>query len=270
MKIAVTGASGFVGGQLCAALGVAGPEVHSCSVRCGAEPLNLATADIVIHLAAIAHARGVDRATLRKVNVDLALEVGRRCAAAGVRMLFMSSVKVHGEKTGAPLTEAASLAPQDEYGKSKASAEDGLRAIRGLRLTVLRPPLVYGPGAKANFFALLQAVARGLPLPFAAIENRRSLIYVGNLVDAIVRCLHVPGTFLVSDGEAVSTPQLCRELGEALGRPARLFPFPPALLPRKLASSLEVNDSAIRALGWRPPFTRKEGLKAAADWYLGR
>jgi nucleoside-diphosphate-sugar epimerase len=270
LKIAVTGASGFIGGHLCAALGAAGHEVHACNVRGGTKPRDLGSTEVLVHLAAVAHTRGVDAAMLRNVNVGLPLDLGRLCAVTGMRMVFISSVKVHGEQTAAPLHEGAPFSPKDEYGESKARAEDGLRAIRGLSLTVLRPPLVYGPGVRANFLRLLRAIARGWPLPLAAIENRRSLIYVGNLVHAIIRCLHVPGTFLVSDGEAASTPRLCREMGEALGRPARLFPFPPALLPRKLAGSLEVDDSAIRALGWQAPYTRKEGLKATADWYLGR
>jgi len=200
------------------------------------------------------------------VNVRLPERVARQAP----RFVFMSSVKVHGERSTAPFTERSPIRPADAYGESKARAEDALRSIAGLKLAVLRPPLVYGPRVKANFLALMRAVARGWPLPLASIDNRRSLIYVGNLVDAIVRCLDAPGTFLVSDGPAISTAQLCREIGEALGRPARLFPFPPPLLPRKLAGSLEVDDSAIRALGWRAPHTRKEGLKATADWYLGR
>lgn len=271
MKIAVIGASGFIGGHLCTALGAAGHDVYPCSARSSIDQRRLCEAEFVVHLAAIAHARGVDPATLHRVNVELPLEVGRLCATAGMRMVFMSSVKVHGEKSVAPLMEEAPLVPKDEYGESKARAEDGLRAIRDLRLTVLRPPLIYGFGVRANFLALVRAVDRGWPLPFASIDNRRSLIFVGNLVDAIIRCLDVPGTFLVSDGEAVSTPRLCREIGEALGHPAHLFPFPPALLPRKLAGSLEIDDSAIRhTLNWQPPFTRAQGLKATADWYLGR
>src|SRR5207248_9079285 len=133
-------------------------------------------------------------------------------------------------------------------------AEERLRAIAGLSLAVLRPPLVYGPRVKANFLALMHAVNGGWPLPLASLENRRSLIFVGNLADAIIRCLEARGTFLVSDGPPISTAALCRELGAALGRPARLFAFPSRLLPRKLAASLEVDDSAIRAaLGWQPP-----------------
>jgi len=124
---------------------------------------------------------------------------------------------------------------------------------------------------KANFLALMRAIARGWPLPFASIENRRSLVYVGNLVDAIVRCIGGSGTFLVSDGTALSTPQLCRLLARGLGTSARLFPFPAALLPGKLARSLEVDDSAIRqALGWQAPVSLETGLEATAKWYRQR
>src|SRR6185437_9629551 len=124
--------------------------------------------------------------------------------------------------------------PQDDYGRAKAEAEAALRSIPGLSLTVLRPPLVYGPGVKANFLALLRALAAGWPLPLAAIENRRSLVYAENLADAARCCLESPvssgKTFLVSDGGAVSTPELCRSLAAALGQRARLFAFPRALL----------------------------------------
>jgi UDP-N-acetyl-alpha-D-quinovosamine dehydrogenase len=186
-------------------------------------------------------------------------------------MAFLSSVKVHGEASDQPFKESSPLAPRDAYGESKARAEDALRAIPGLNLLVLRPPLVYGPGVKANFLALMAAIARGLPLPFAAIRNRRSLVYVGNLVDAIERGLTASGTFLLSDGTPRSTPELCRALAVALGRAPRMFAFPPSLLPRKLAGSLELDDSAIRSkLGWRAPFTFEEGLRATARWYLGR
>jgi nucleoside-diphosphate-sugar epimerase len=286
MRIAVTGASGFIGRALCARLSRDGHAVRAL-VRAPARALGdeqavvgdlarfrdwsrvLDGTQALVHLAGYAHGRG-DDAALRTVNVAATRAAAEAASAGGVHFLFASSIKVHGEISHAPLRESSPLAPGERYARSKLEAESALRAVAGLRLTVLRPPLVYGPGAKANFLSLLRAVARGWPLPLAGIENRRSLIYVANLVDAIVRCLDVPGTFLVSDGGAVSTPQLCREIGEALGRPARLFPFPPALLPRKLAGSLELDDSAIRALGWRPPFTRQEGLKATADWYLGR
>ena len=264
MKVAVTGASGFIGRTLCTTLSAAGHEVMP--VR-GPQ---VEGADAVVHLAAIAHRRA-SADELRKVNVALAVDVGRAAAAAGAPMVFLSSVKVHGEKSSAPFSEASPIAPGDPYGESKVRAEDSLRAIAGLRLAVLRPPLVYGPGVKANFLALMNAVARGLPLPLASIRNRRSLIYVGNLADAILACLGKEGTFLLSDGDPISTPQLCREIGAALGRPARLLRFPTSLLPDKLAGSLELDDSHIRGtLGWKPPFTREQGLRAAARWYQGR
>jgi nucleoside-diphosphate-sugar epimerase len=225
-----------------------------------------------VHLAAIAH-RSASPQEFQQVNVELAARVGRAAAAAGTHLVFLSSVKVHGEETTAPFQEASAIAPRGAYAESKARAEDALRSIPGLRLTVLRAPLVYGPGVKANFLALMNAIARGIPLPLASVTNRRSLLHVGNLAGAILECLarNQPSTFLVSDGDPVSTPELCRSLGRALGRRARLFSAPSWLLPRKLAASLEVDDSAIRrALGWRPPFSFEEGLRATAEWYRAR
>ena len=253
MKVAVTGASGFVGRTLLPALREAGHQLSP-----------LETCDAVVHLAAIAHRRASPEA-LQRVNVGLAVETAKKAAGVGARFVFMSSVKVHGELSATPFFADSPIRPQDRYAESKARAEEALRAIPALRLAVLRPPLVYGPDVKANFLALMKAVARGWPLPLASVDNRRSLIYVGNLAAAILACLEREGTFLVSDGPAISTSQLCRELGDALGRPARLFPFPPALLPRKLAGSLEVQDSA---LPWQRPFSREEGLRATARWYL--
>ena len=262
MRVAVTGASGFIGSALCPALAAAGPEIVSRE-----------HAQSVVHLAGVAHRRAAP-AEIRRVNVDLALRVGREAAAAGAHMIFMSSVKVHGDRSQIPFTEASSMKPGDVYAQSKAAAERALRDLPGLQLTVLRPPLVYGPGVKANFLALMRALARGWPLPLASVANRRSLLFAGNLADAVLRCLESPAasgkTYLVADGEAGSTAQLCRELGDALGRPARLFAFPAALLPAKLAGSLEVDDAALRGeLGWKPPVTRQEALQATARWYLG-
>ena len=292
MRIAVTGASGFIGRSLCARLSGAGHAVRalvrvptedlaaltSCEqVPVGdlqgftAWPRALEGAKAVVHLAAYAHGRGAD-ASLERLNVDATLAAARAARQVGTHFVFVSSVKVHGEQTRAPLTEASPLAPQDRYGESKARAEDSLRGIAGLRLTVLRPPLVYGPGVKANFRTLMAAVARGVPLPLASVDNRRSLLYVGNFADAIASCLTQPAsigkTYLIADGAALSTAQLCRDLGAALRRPARLFPFPPMWLPRKLAASLEIDDGAIRGeLGWRPPYSSQAGLQAAADWW---
>ena len=269
MRVAVTGASGFVGAKLSRALDREGHEVLHIDAR-DEMAGRLPGVQAVVHLAAIAHRRA-SREELQAVNVRLAERVARQAAAEGARFVFLSTVKVHGEQSAAPFTERSLIAPQGAYAESKARAEEALRAIPGLRLAVLRPPLVYGPGVKANFLALMRAIARGWPLPLGAIENRRSLIYVGNLADAMLRCLGAEGTYLISDGEPISTPALCRALGAALGRPARLVRFPPALLPSKLAASLEVDTGAIRErLGWRPPYTREQGLRATADWYRAR
>lgn len=260
MKVHVTGQGGFVGGALVPALRANGHDIVPA----------IANAQAVIHLAGIAHRRATDQ-ELERVNFRLTQRLAEEAASVGAHFVFVSSVKVHGEISDSPLRESSPIAPQDAYAASKARAEQALRGIDGLRFAVLRPPLVYGAGVKANFHALMRAIARGWPLPFASIDNRRSLIYVGNLADALVRCMSAEGTYLVSDGAATSTPQLCREIGAALDRPARLFPFAPSLLPLKLAGSLEVDDSAIRlALGWKPPFSRQAGLQATADWYRAR
>lgn len=288
MRIAVTGASGFVGRALCPALAARGHQVVALDrgaigdmAQFSDWPRVLAGVDAVAHLAALAHRRDIGEERLRAINVEAPVAIGRAAAAAGVRMLFMSSVKAAGEETaGAAFGEGATLAPQDAYGRSKAQAEQALLGLRGLALTILRPPLVYGAGVKANFLALLAAVARGVPLPLASIENRRNLVYAGNLADAAARCLESPRArgkaYFVADGSPVSTPDLCRALGAALGRPARLFRFPPALLElappmRKLTRSLEVDDGAIRReLDWSPPCAFEEGIRLTAAWYRAR
>jgi nucleoside-diphosphate-sugar epimerase len=273
LNVAVTGASGFIGTALCGALREAQHHARALDLRTVPDALTLQGVEAVVHLAAVAH-RGASPAELQRVNVELAVQVGRAAASASCRMIFMSSVKVHGEESITPLDETAPLSPKDAYGESKALAEEGLRSIPALRLIVLRPPLVYGSGVKANFLALMTAIARGVPLPLASVANRRSLVYVRNLVDLILRCLvkQDSKTYLVSDGSSLSTPQLCRAIGDALGRPARLFPFPAALLPIKsLTRSLEVDDSAVRReLDWRPRFSLEEGLRATAAWYSRR
>lgn len=260
MRTFVTGASGFIGKSLCAALSAAGHEVIPVSVRSAAPRFDRAQA--VVHLA--------------RADAAIARTVGREAAAAGARLVFVSSVKVHGEESGAPITERSAIAPQDAYAESKAEAEEALGAIAGLRLTVLRPPLVYGPGVKGNFLSLMRAIDHGLPLPFAGIVNRRSLVYVGNLADAILRCAEAPQAvgrcYLVCDGAPLSTPELCRGIAQALGRPARLFAMPAPLLEimpgaRRLTRSLEVDDSVLRGeLGWRAPYTLAQGLAEAALW----
>ena len=284
-RILVTGASGFVGQAVVPALRARGHQVVALD-RASVGDLagfsgwaaRLAGSDAVVHLAALAHARGVDEARLRAVNVDAALALGEAAAAGGVKMLLMSSVKVLGEETPQmPFDDSSPPAPQDAYGRAKAAAEAALHAVPGLSLSVLRPPLVYGQGVKANFLALMRAIARGWPLPLASIENRRSLIYVGNLADAAVRCLESPSaagkTYGVSDGAPVSTPDLCRAIGTALDRPARLFKCPAALLElappaRRLTRSLVVDDASIRReLGWAAPHSMEEGLRLTAAWF---
>jgi nucleoside-diphosphate-sugar epimerase len=291
--VLVTGAGGFIGQALVERLRAAGTEV--VRVRnleddpAWSGPARNCSA--VVHLANIAHAR-VDAAELERVNVQGTRRLAEQALTAGVpRFVYVSSIKVHGEQSRAGgFSSASPIDPGDAYGEAKARAEAVLQELarqRLLKLTVLRPPLVYGPGVKANFLALIRAIARGLPLPLGSTRNRRSLIYVGNLADAILRCLEngasVGGSYPVSDGASVSTTELCRALGRALARPARLFAFPPALLEGaaallgrraaalSLTRDLEVDCSHFREeLDWRPPSTLTEGLQATAAWFRGR
>lgn len=252
MRVLVTGAGGFIGSHLCPALAAAGHELRA----------SVEGSEAVVHLANIAHT-SASPAQLHRVNVEGTIAQAKAALAAGARrFVYLSSIK------------AGSAG--DAYGRSKAIAEQALLQLPGLEAVILRPPLVYGPRVKANFLALLRAVDRGWPLPLASIANRRSFVYVGNLVDAILRCLESTArgkTYAVADGAPVSTPELCRAIARALGRPARLFAFPPALLRlvpgmARLVESQEVDDAAIRAeLGWRAPFTLEQGLQATAEWY---
>jgi nucleoside-diphosphate-sugar epimerase len=249
--------------------------------------------DIVIHLAArvhIMHDRAIDPLQeFRRANLQGTERLARQAAQAGVkRFVFISTVKVHGEETTTPYREDSPLTPLDPYGISKAEAETMLRHIAeetGLEVVIVRPPLAYGPGVKANFLQLMKVVSYGVPLPFDSIRNRRSLIFVENLVDALTCCAIHPKAagqaYLVSDGEDVSTAELIRRIAHALGKPARLFPFSldvmrlagkvlgkSSALDRVL-SSLMVDTSKIRSeLGWRAPFTMDQGLKKTAEWFL--
>jgi len=300
--VLVTGATGFVGRALCNQLSATGHMVIP-AVRHGSGLPNevvtgdigsstdwrmaLAGCDAVVHLAARVHMmreRSQDPLALyRETNTEAALNLARQAAQAGVkRFVFISTIKVNGEGGDAPYRETDAPAPEDAYALSKWEAELGLHRIAqetGLEVVILRPPLVYGPGVKANFQRLIRAVALGWPLPLGAVRNRRSLLYLGNFVDAIRLCVEHPGaagqTFLLDDGEPVSTPQLIRALAQAMGRPAHLLGVPAsvlefagALLGRRaavarLTGSLWVDGSAIRArLGWTPPYTLQQGLDA--------
>lgn len=249
----------------------------------------------VVHLAARVHVmndKSLDPlAEFRRMNVEGTGALARQAAAAGVRrFVYLSSVKVNGEFTevGEPFTADDVPAPEDPYGVSKHEAEQLLRQITaetGMEVVIIRPPLVYGPGVKANFESMMRWLARGLPLPLAAVtENSRSLVALDNLVDLIVTCLHHPAaanqTFLVSDGEDLSTAELLKRMGAALGQPARLFPVPPALLKlgatvlnkpgiyQRLCGSLQLDITKTRELlGWTPPISVDEGLRRAAEGF---
>jgi nucleoside-diphosphate-sugar epimerase len=252
--------------------------------------------DAVVHLAARVHVMqdvaGNPLAEYRRVNTDATLQLARAAARAGAgRFVFMSTVKVNGERTtGRPFSDRDVPAPVGPYAVSKWEAEKGLAEIAGLtglQVVSLRPPLVYGPGVKGNFLRLLKLIASRVPLPLASVANSRSMIYVGNLASAIERALRVEpavqGNLLVSDDADLSTPQLVRMLGEAMGRPARLFAFPPAMLiglaralgkrdeVMRMIESLRVDCSGIKQqLQWMVPFTVEQGLKETADWFARR
>ncbi len=317
LRIFLTGAGGFIGTALCQQLIEHQYEVFA-GMRAAPRPQDrppsfhpiatgdlsmqtlprevLQPMDVVVHLASRVHVMQeteVDPlAAFRRVNVEATLNLARAAAAAGVRrFVFMSSVKVNGEATTArPFDHTTEPAPLDPYGVSKLEAETGLREIEqtsGMEVVIVRPPLVYGPGVGANFLRLLKLVRSGLPLPLGSIKNRRSMVYLGNLVDLIRVCATHPNaagkTFLASDGEDVSTPELLRRIAKAMGRPARLLPFPPGLLgwiasiagkgaeAERLLGSLQVDSSYARQqLDWQPPFTMNEGLAETVRWFLSR
>lgn len=302
--ILVTGADGFVGKALCGRLGKDGLDFRR-GVRQKTFPNDAGIGDIgpetdwgpslagceaVVHLAARVHVM-CDTARdplfeFRQVNVAGTINLARQAAQAGVRrFVFLSSAKVNGEQ--GVFSEEDLPRPQDAYANSKWEAEQGLHemaAETGMEIVILRPPLVYGPGVGANFLRLMRSVDLGLPLPLGSVENQRSLIYVENLVDAIMVCLSRPSaagkTYLVSDGVALSTPILIRQLAQALGRSSRLLPLPAGwirLAGKMLGKSQEVdrllgslvvdNRRINRDLGWVPPCSMQEGLAATAMWY---
>lgn len=312
MRVLVTGATGFTGPPVCRHLRDKGHEVIAATRRQqvpdGAASCRvvgeidgetdwlaaLADVDAVVHLAGRAHIMNDTAddplAAFRQVNRDGTLRLAQQAAEAGVRrLLFLSSIKVNGEETGdGPYTEAVRSTPADAYGLSKWEAEEGLREIArstGPEVVILRPPLIYGPEVKANFLTLLRLCRRGLPLPLGSVRNARSLLYVGNLADAIHQAMIQPKaankTFLLRDGDDLSMPDLLRRISAAMGRKACLLPFPVSLLTvaagltgrgemvRRVTGSLCLDDSLIRQeLDWQPPFTVEQGLQATVDWFI--
>lgn len=246
----------------------------------------------VVHCAARVHVMQDDSSdplqAYREVNVEGTLNLASQAAQSGVRrFVFVSSIKVNGEATqpDQPITADDAPLPLDPYGVSKLEAEQGLREIEaqtGMEVVIVRPPLVYGQGVKANFAAMMRWVARGMPLPFGAIKNARSMVALDNLVDLLVTCLKHPAaagqTFLVSDGEDVSTTELLRRTARAMGKKAILLPVPVPVLEwgadmlgkravaQRLCGSLQVDiEKTRRLLGWTPPLTLDQGLKKAVE-----
>jgi nucleoside-diphosphate-sugar epimerase len=318
MKIFVTGANGFVGRTICEQL--AGQKIHVLGLVRDANSLSihdhsayylkgleadftqisslqaqLQGCDAVVHCAARVHHVREDAAdplaAYRAVNTEATLQLARAAAQSGVkRFVFLSSVKVNGEFSapGQPFRAEDAVSTQDPYGLSKWQAELGLQRIAqetGLEVVIIRPPLVYGPGVKANFLSMMRVLQRGLPLPLGAIHNQRSLIALPNLVSLIETCLTHPAaagqTFMASDQRDLSTTQLLQLLGHALGKPARLVAVPQTWLEtglklvgksgiaQRLCGSLTVDATpATRLLGWKPVVTVEQGLKETAEHFL--
>ena len=315
-KILVTGAGGFIGFSLCRYLVARGCVVYAvvrdtrqlhelgsqvtpvviddlCKIHDWQEML--AGIDAVVHLAGYVHERAgnlSEKARLQctSLNVDVTRRLATAAASAGVkRFVYISSVKVHGESSNhdQSVTEYIDLYPEGSYAKSKLAAENLLREIEsktGMETVIVRPPLVYGPGVKANFLRLMKLVEKGIPLPLAAVDNRRSFIYLENLVDVLALSLVHPAaageTFLVSDDEGVSTPVLINMLADRLGVTPKLFPISVPVMQLlaavggerstvdRLVQSLVINASHVHdTLDWTPPYSMEQGISKTVYWY---
>lgn len=297
MKILVTGASGFIGKPLIRALKQQGDYVVGVGRQLASSNADnflvikdfalkdsflptIGEFEVVIHLAARVHVMddAVDNPLdeYRKINVEGTLNLARQAATAGVkRFIFLSSIKVDGEHTeiGQPFIETDIPNPIDDYGISKLEAEQGLLSIAeqtDMEIVIIRPPLVYGKGVKANFASMLRMIKRGVPIPLGAIHNKRSFVYVDNLVSLIICCTHHPAAanqvFLVSDGHDLSTTELLRRTASALGVKSRLVPIPQVLIEffaaiigkkevaQRLCGNLQVDITKARTLlDWMPP-----------------
>lgn len=307
-RIAVTGAGGFIGRALVSHLEGLGKQVVAISrtpvhaspgiatsqVRDYGDAAELARAiegcDAVVHLAALAHLNAPAEAF--EGNVRAAQAIAKASRAAGIaRLIFMSSIGVNGNLThDRPFTESETPRPAEPYAMSKLRSERAVidtLASSSTAWTILRPPLVIGPGAPGNFAKLLHAVERGWILPVAAIRNARNLLARANLLQIVALCLHHPAAanelFLAADDEAVSTPDMVRHIAKGLGKPARMVPVPPALLRAgarlagrakwadSVCGSLRVDASKARSiLGWKPVQRSAEAIEEAARWSIGR
>lgn len=310
--VLVTGATGFVGRSLCRALARSGHRVRA-AVRNAADPdaqtqnilvgeINGSTdwrqaldgVDIVVHLAARAHLVTRNESVQQRdayfaVNAQGTQRLAQACVSSGVRLLlYMSTVKVNGEQTFAkPFGPYDAAAPCDTYGESKWMGEQVVQSLDRNKLdwVIVRAPLVYGPGVRANFLRLIRWVERGWPLPFGSLLNRRSLIYVENLSNLIVCAIEtekaVGRVLMASDRENLSTPELCRQIAAAMGRKAHLWRVSPRLLKKvgslmgltaevsRLTESLVVDSSSTAMhLGWTPPFSTDEGIMETVAWYM--
>jgi nucleoside-diphosphate-sugar epimerase len=313
VKVLVTGASGFVGSALCAHLVAEGHAVRGAVRKMRENPLPgveyqivsdmsiganwkevLTDINVVVHCAARVHVMkeaSVDSlAAFREVNVKGTAYLAEQAVDRGAkRFIYISSIKVNGETTsGHPFKADDTPAPEDHYGISKWEAEQALQEIAektGLEVVIIRPPLVYGPGVRANFLRLMQGIMSGVPLPLGAIDNRRSIVALDNLVDLVKECLHNPQainqTFLVSDGDDLSTKALIQHIAVALGRPVRLIPVPVSLLramarllgksefAQRLCGSLQVDISKTQdQLSWSPPISVDKALHKTAKHFL--
>ena len=284
MRVAVTGASGFIGGALISELSARGLDVQ----RVRSTDCVLSGVNCLIHCAARVHVgreAGLDSLfKYRRVNVEGTLSLARRAAAIGVRrFIFVSSIGVNGTTTyrSRRFSHVDTPLPVGHYATSKWEAEQGLREIAsetGMEVVVLRPPLVYGPGAKGNIRRLVNLVRSGVPLPLASVANLRSFIGIDNLVDVLLRCIDHPRaaghTFLVSDGNDLSTPQLVRMIANSMGCSVHLFPVPVTLIRflgsllgrlddfDRLLGSMQIDNTfSCEILGWDPPVSVEEGIR---------
>jgi len=291
-SVAITGASGFIGGHLLRALKSAAQPI---ALQDSGWPKALASSkpSAIVHLAGLAHARGSEE-KIPRINVGGTRAVAEEAVRGGVkRFIFLSSIQAVAEKNsgGKKVNTKTSATPQGAYGRSKLEAEQLLRRLSmesQMEVVIIRPPLVYGPGVKANFRNLLQMVNKGIPLPLEALDsNRRSFVGVSNLIDLVLLCLESPAaanqTFHVSDDDDISTAELLRRMGKALGRPVRNLPIPETVLKTglrmigkgewvgKLCGDLRVDISETkRLLGWKPKMTMEEELQRTAQWWRER